>query len=91
MGQAAVKTYLCPSDPTAPSTGINANYPGGIGACSYACNYLVFGTAYLSQTNTAILNPDGFTREHAATSLPRLPAAHRLDVHRRNFEHDPLC
>jgi prepilin-type N-terminal cleavage/methylation domain-containing protein len=59
VGQAAVKSYLCPSDPTAPSTGINANYQGGLGACSYACNYLVFGTAYLAQTNTAIQNPDG--------------------------------
>jgi len=61
VGQAAVKSYLCPSDPTAPSTGINNSYPGGLGACSYACNYLVFGTAYLNSTNTNINNPDGWT------------------------------
>jgi len=60
VGQAAVKSYVCPSDPTAPSTGINNNYQGGLGACSYACNYLVFGTAYLNSTNTNINNPDGF-------------------------------
>jgi len=65
VGQAAVKSYLCPSDPTAPSTGINNQYTGGLGACSYACNYLVFGTAYLNQTQTTgtqnINNPDGWT------------------------------
>jgi len=69
VGQAAVKTYICPSDPTAPSTGINSNYQGGLGACSYACNYLVFGTAYLNQTNTAIQNPDGWTPANSSTSI----------------------
>jgi prepilin-type N-terminal cleavage/methylation domain-containing protein len=55
--QAALKTYLCPSDPTAPSNGINPNYPvQAMGACSYACNYLVFGNAYLAQSNTANFN-----------------------------------
>jgi prepilin-type N-terminal cleavage/methylation domain-containing protein len=68
VAQAAVKTYLCPSDPTAPSTGVNAAYPGGMGACSYACNYLVFGSAYLSSTNTAIFSPDGWVAGQAPGS-----------------------
>jgi len=74
VGQAAVKSYLCPSDPTAPSTGINNSYPGGLGACSYACNYLVFGTAYLNSTNTAINNPDGWTATPTVVPgfLPRI-------------------
>jgi hypothetical protein len=70
VGQAAVKSYLCPSDPTAPSTGINNTYTGGLGACSYACNYLVFGTAYLNQTNTAIQNPDGYPQPNTAPIAP---------------------
>jgi len=70
VGQAAVKSYLCPSDPTAPSTGINNNYQGGLGACSYACNYLVFGTAYLNQTNTNINNPDGWPQPASAPVAP---------------------
>ena len=77
VAQAAVKSYICPSDPTAPSTGINNTYQGGLGACSYACNYLVFGTAYLNQTNTAINSPDGVFNNTPATSacpgfLPRI-------------------
>jgi prepilin-type N-terminal cleavage/methylation domain-containing protein len=64
VGQGVIKTYLCPSDPTAPATGVNNNYAeggsskSGIGACSYAVNYLVFGNAFLAQSNTNINNPD---------------------------------
>jgi prepilin-type N-terminal cleavage/methylation domain-containing protein len=75
VAQAAVKTYLCPCDPTAPSTGINATFPGGVGGCSYACNYLVFGTAYLTQSHSSISNPDGWVPASTSVApgfLPRL-------------------
>ena len=80
VAQGVVKTYLCPSDPTAPATGVNNNYKegaatsnSGIGACSYACNYLVFGNAYLAQSNTNILNPDGWFPGSTAIAPGFLP------------------
>jgi len=106
-----VKTYLCPSDPTAPTAGINQNTTGGNngaggsimfspdttnsaagsttgagynfttiagapawGACSYACNYLVFGNQYsTTATVPSILNPDGWPQTGPCPAgLPKL-------------------
>jgi prepilin-type N-terminal cleavage/methylation domain-containing protein len=51
VAQAPAKPYICPSDPTAPQTGIisfgaTLTSPGQMGVCSYACNYLVFGVPF---------------------------------------------
>jgi len=107
-----IKTYLCPSDPTAPTNGINTNTAGGNngplmyapdtsnsaagsttgagynfstpafanappwGACSYACNYLVFGNQYsTTATVPTVLNPDGWPMTGPAPgALPKLLA-----------------
>jgi prepilin-type N-terminal cleavage/methylation domain-containing protein len=58
VGQTALKTFQCPSDPTMPGQGqlkaidpenwssLGSPFTGDYGAASYACNYLVFGTPY---------------------------------------------
>jgi hypothetical protein len=48
VGQRPVKTYYCPSDPGV-QNGLNPIY--GWGACSYACNTLIFSTIDKNYTN----------------------------------------
>jgi len=85
--QNSVKTYQCPSDPTLQSNGLIAIGGVNYGACSYACNYLVFGNAYAvlatpppSPLTACLQDPDGFNGTIPATTvaasfLPRLPAS----------------
>jgi prepilin-type processing-associated H-X9-DG protein len=60
----AVKTYICPSDPSVDSSGtvdlstVITDTPGPWGACSYAANAQVFCTM---QTDAPYFNPDGTT------------------------------
>jgi len=56
-----VKTYLCPSDPSIPASGVLTN---GWGATTYAANFMVFGlTSDPAQNgNTQYANWDGAAR-----------------------------
>jgi len=73
VAQNAVKTYLCPSDPTLQSNGLTSIGGVNYGSCSYACNFLVFGLPFASPlpspalTPASNLNPDGYDGD---TSTP---------------------
>jgi type II secretory pathway pseudopilin PulG len=92
VAQQSLKIFQCPSDPTVPSNGQTTadpnNYgtPQPYGVCSYAANYLVFGTLVQNPFDPAkpyqpsILNPDGYdptsTQPHMAGSdLARIPSS----------------
>jgi len=56
--QGTVKPYICPSDPTAPATGLltfdaTPTSAGTMSASSYACNYLVFGIPFSNPPDSA--------------------------------------
>ncbi len=93
----SIKTYLCPSDPTAPTNGINPNTapnstgPSGAntsplpgvngapswGACSYGCNYLVFGNPFAGTDTTngfqlTVYDPDGYPSTPAPAALAKV-------------------
>jgi len=99
-----IKTYLCPSDPTNPTNGLNSNTTSSgadestvfpvygsapitevgdfntqfgatqaWGSCSYAANYLVFGSAFASTASfPPIVNPDGYPSTPAPGFCPKV-------------------
>jgi prepilin-type N-terminal cleavage/methylation domain-containing protein len=83
-GQNAVKTYICPSDPTMASNGLVQVNGTNFGACSYAANFLVFGNPYpvddgppATLAGGGLQNPDHYDGTSPATTtapaaLPRL-------------------
>jgi type II secretory pathway pseudopilin PulG len=79
VGQFSIMPYHCPADPTMSPSGVQpvANW----GACSYACNYLVFGNPKATKDSApSIDNPDGYdpkaTPPHVApAALSRLPGS----------------
>jgi len=75
--QAVVKPYVCPSDPTAPATGLltfnsTATSAGTMAGGSYACNYLVFGVPFStvpdSAGNGGWNDPDTFIQNSGSTA-----------------------
>jgi hypothetical protein len=92
VAQQALKVYQCPSDPTVPGNGQTPADPNGYGTtqpygvCSYAANYLVFGTLVQSPFDpvkpyrASIDNPDGYDPtstqpQMAGSSLARIPSS----------------
>jgi prepilin-type processing-associated H-X9-DG protein len=79
LGQIPVKFYQCPSDPTMPLDGVQQTAQWG--ACSYACNYLVFGNPNADvNTSPSIANPDGYDAKAnpphiAPAALPKIPGS----------------
>ena len=82
-GQKSLLLLHCPIDPTMPSDGQITADPEGLGAsqpwgaCSYACNYLLFGNAQAVERNE-LDNPDRYdpaaNPPHIAPSTcPRIP------------------
>jgi prepilin-type N-terminal cleavage/methylation domain-containing protein len=91
VGQQGLKIYQCPSDPTGPAQGRTLADPNGYGlaqpygACSYAANYLVFGSLLpgpydsTRRYGASILNPDGYDAGGqptiAGSNLAKIPAS----------------
>jgi type II secretory pathway pseudopilin PulG len=92
VAQQSLKLFQCPSDPTVPSNGQTAADPNSYGmtqpygVCSYAANYLVFGTPLQNPFDPAkpyrasISNPDGFDPtstqpQVAGSTLARIPSS----------------
>jgi type II secretory pathway pseudopilin PulG len=84
VAQTAIKTYLCPSDPTVAAGGAETVGGADFAACSYACNYLVFGLPNpvdkgKKLTPPNLWNPDGYdgsnpVKTTAPANTPRMPA-----------------
>lgn len=76
IGQIPIKTYQCPSDPTMTDSGVQRE--AGWGACSYACNFLVFGNTTPGKSGLPRFeNPDGYDPQAnpprvAPAALPRV-------------------
>jgi hypothetical protein len=69
-----IKTYRCPSDPTAPANGVIPYTTGGtsytMGACSYASNGLVFNRSGITFTNPPMPDGSGFSPQ-GSPAIPR--------------------
>jgi hypothetical protein len=87
VAQQPVKVYQCPSDPTMPAKGTQSviylkagwTTPADYGACSYACNFLVFGNPLPTPVDSSnplgasIANPDGLDPALWAGWMPGNP------------------
>jgi prepilin-type N-terminal cleavage/methylation domain-containing protein len=87
VAQQPVKIYQCPSDPTMTAKGTQSviylkagwTTPADYGACSYACNFLVFGNPFPTPVDTTNLygpsigNPDGWDPTKWGGWLPGTP------------------
>jgi prepilin-type N-terminal cleavage/methylation domain-containing protein len=84
VAQQPVKLFLCPSDPTlgpGATQKVSGNYAPtsphygpavtyDYGSCSYACNYLVFGSIDAGSSFFTADNPDGFSITGTLTGVP---------------------
>jgi prepilin-type N-terminal cleavage/methylation domain-containing protein len=87
VAQKPVKVYQCPSDPTMIAKGTQSviylkagwTTPADYGACSYGCNFLVFGNPFPTPFDSSnfygpsIANPDGLDPNKWAGWMPGNP------------------